>query len=179
MLKHLLVFLGMVASLAWAGHRLYYGPTHYTHLSHVLQGTVYHRDHGLTSAAYLDTKEHVMLYFAASWCAACQEVTPLLRQFYTAYAPHQNFEILLVPHDRSAEAMRAYIHRAALSWASVPFQDGQARRQLDAWYGMDTIPYLVLLDKRGRVLASSIRDGDHVGPLPVLAALRQRWQGRP
>jgi thiol-disulfide isomerase/thioredoxin len=71
MLKHLLVFLGMVASLAWAGHRLYYGPTHYTHLSHVLQGTVYYRDHGLTSAAYLDTKEHVMLYFAASWCAAC------------------------------------------------------------------------------------------------------------
>jgi len=87
MLKHVLVFLGMVASLAWAGHRLSYGPTHYTHLSRVLHGTVYHRDHGLTSAAYLDTAEHVVLYFAASWCAACQEVTPLLRHFYTTYAP--------------------------------------------------------------------------------------------
>ena len=29
MLKHCLVFLGMVVSLAWAGHRLAYGPTHY------------------------------------------------------------------------------------------------------------------------------------------------------
>src|ERR1043166_437940 len=108
MLKHCLVFLGMVVSLAWAGHRLAYGPTHYTHLSRVLHGTVYHREHGLTSAAYLDTTEHVVLYFAASWCAACQEVTPLLRHFYTTYAPRQNFEILLVPHDRSAEALRAY-----------------------------------------------------------------------
>ena len=33
MLKHLLVFLGMLGSLVWAGHRLYYGPAHYTHLS--------------------------------------------------------------------------------------------------------------------------------------------------
>jgi thiol-disulfide isomerase/thioredoxin len=179
MLKHLLVFLGMVASLAWAGHRLYAGPTHYTHLSHVLHGTVYHRDHGLTPAAYLDTKAHVLLYFAASWCAACQQVTPLLRQFYTTYALHQNFEMLLVPADRSPEAMRAYVHRAALPWASVPFHDGQARHQLQAWYGSDTIPHLVLLDKRGRVLASSVHGGTYVGPLPVLAALRQRWQGRP
>jgi len=179
MLKHCLVFLGMVVSLAWAGHRLAYGPTHYTHLSRVLHGTVYHREHGLTSAASLDTTEHVVLYFAASWCAACQEVTPLLRHFYTTYAPRQNFEILLVPHDRSAEALRAYVHRAALPWASVPFQDGQARQHLDAWYGMDTLPYLVLLDKRGRVLASSVRGGANVGPLPVLTALRQRWQARP
>jgi hypothetical protein len=121
----------------------------------------------------------VLLYFAASWCAACQQVTPLLRQFYTTYAPHQNFEMLLVPADRSPEAMRAYVHRAALPWASVPFHDGQARHQLQAWYGSDTIPHLVLLDKRGRVLASSVHGGTYVGPLPVLAALRQRWQGRP
>ena len=145
----------------------------------MLHGTVYHRDHGPTPATYLDTKDHVLLYFAASWCAAYQQVTPLLIQFYTAYAPHQNFEMLLVPEDRSAEAMQAYIQRAALPWASVPFHDGQARRQLQAWYGTDTIPYLVLLDQRGRVLASSVRDGANVGPLPVLAALRHRWQGRP
>ena len=84
-----------------------------------------------------------------------------------------------MPEDRSAEAMRAYVQRAALPWASVPFHDGQARRQLQAWYGTDTIPHLVLLDKRGRVLASSVRDGANVGPLPVLAALRHRWQGKP
>ena len=71
------------------------------------------------------------------------------------------------------------MHRAALPWASVPFQDGQARQHLDAWYGLDTLPYLVLLDKRGRVLASSVRGGANVGPLPVLTALRQRWQARP
>ena len=91
MLKHLLVFLGMLGSLVWAGHRLYYGPAHYTHLSQVLAGTVEHRDHGPVPAAYLDTKDHVLLYFAASWCAACQEVTPLLIRFYTTYASHQNF----------------------------------------------------------------------------------------
>src|SRR2546428_10456919 len=108
MLKHLLVFLVMVGSLVWAGHRLYYGPAHYTHLSQVLDGTVYHPDHGQTPATYLNTKDHVLLYFAASWCAACQQVTPLLIHFYTAYAPHQNFEMFLVPEDRSAEAMRAY-----------------------------------------------------------------------
>ncbi len=172
MLKHLLVFLGMVASLGWAGYRLYHGPTHYTHLSRVLDGTVYQRDHGSTSAAYLDTKDHVLLYFAASWCASCKQVTPLLIHFYTTYAPHQNFEILLVPEDRTADALRAYVRRAAIPWASVQFLDMQARRTLQAWYGTDAIPHLVLVDKRGRELASSL----HGGPLAVLAALRQRWQ---
>ena len=52
MLKHLLVFLGMLGSLVWAGHRLYSGPAHYTHLSQVLAGTVEHRDHGPVPAAY-------------------------------------------------------------------------------------------------------------------------------
>lgn len=103
----------------------------------------------------------------------------MLHHFYTTYAPHQNFAILLVPHDRSAEALRASVHRAALPWPSVPFQEGQARQQLDTWSGLDTIPYLVWLDRRGRVLASSVRDGATVGPLPVLAALQQRWQARP
>ena len=120
MLKHLLVFLGMLGSLVWAGHRLYYGPAHYTHLSQVLAGTVEHQAHGPVPAASLDTKDHVVLYFAASWCAACQEVTPLLIRFYTTYASHQNFEILLVPADRSADALRAYVRRAAIPWASVP-----------------------------------------------------------
>ena len=118
MLKHLLVFLGMLGSLVWAGHRLYYGPAHYTHLSQVLAGTVEHRDHGPVPSASLDTKDYVLLYFAASWCAACQEVTPLLIRFYTTYAPHQNFEILLVPEDHSADALRTYVRRAAIPWAS-------------------------------------------------------------
>jgi thiol-disulfide isomerase/thioredoxin len=176
MLKHLLVFLGMVGSLVWAGHRLYYGPTHYTHLSQVLDGTVYHRDYGHVPAAYLDTKDHVLLYFAASWCAACQQVTPLLIQFYTTYASHQNFEILLVSDDRSADALHAYVRRAAIPWASIPFRDRQARHTFQDWYGTSTIPHLVLLDKRGRELASSVRGGAYVGPLPVLAALQHRWQ---
>jgi thiol-disulfide isomerase/thioredoxin len=179
MLKHLLVFLGMLGSLVWAGHRLYYGPAHYTHLSRVLAGTVEHRDHGPVPAAYLDTKDHVLLYFAASWCAACQEVTPLLIRFYTTYASHKNFEILLVPADRSAAALRAYGRRAAIPWASVPFRDRQARDTLQDWYGTSTIPHLVLLDKRGRELASSVRGGAYVGPLPVLAALQHRWQHKP
>ena len=120
-----------------------------------------------------------MLYFAASWCVACQEVTPLLICFYTTYASHQNFEILLVPADRSADALRAYVRRAALPWVSIPFQDRQARDTLQDWYGTSTIPHLVLLDKRGRELASSVRGGAYVGPLPVLAALQHRWQHQP
>ena len=54
---------------------------------------------------------------------ACQEVTPLLICFYTTYASHQNFEILLMPADRSADALQAYIRRAALPWVSIPFRD--------------------------------------------------------
>jgi hypothetical protein len=57
--------------------------------------------------------------------------------------------------------------------------DGRARRQLEAWYGLDLIPYLVLLDQRGRVPASRVRDGANVGPLPLLEALRHHWRGGP
>ena len=80
---------------------------------------------------------------------------------------------------RSAEALPASVHRAALPWPSVPLDDGRARRQLEAWYGLDLIPYLVLLDQRGRVPASRVRDGANVGPLPLLEALRHHWRGGP
>jgi hypothetical protein len=81
-----------------------------------------------------------------------------------------------VPEDRSADAMRAYVQRAAIPWASVQFMDVKARHTLQDWYGTGGVPNLVLVDRRGRELASSFHGGAYRGPMPVLAALQQRWQ---
>jgi len=64
-----------------------------------------------------------MLYFAASWCTACQEVTHC-SPIYTAYAPHQNFEISWCQPERSAEPAGVCLTAPPSPGPSVPFDDG-------------------------------------------------------
>ena len=57
-------------------------------------------------ASTLQGVKYWAIYFSASWCPYCQAFTPDLIRFYRDFKPdHPNFELILVCHDKSEEAM--------------------------------------------------------------------------
>ncbi len=100
----------------------------------------------------------VSLYFSANWCQMCSELTPVLERLYTAQEAQgaDQLEIVLVSRCREAKATKYY--SLGMSWLSMWHNvDDKVRMKactmaLMAKFGISTIPALVLLDERGRVI---------------------------
>jgi len=99
--------------------------------------------------------KYVLVDFWASWCRPCRAENPNVVRVYNQYKD-KGFEILGVSLDRSKEAWVGAIEKDGLTWkhaSDLKFW-GSAAAQT---YGVSAIPYTVLLDKEGKVIAQNLR----------------------
>ncbi|MFH0865157.1 MAG: TlpA disulfide reductase family protein [Bacteroidota bacterium] len=97
--------------------------------------------------------KYVLIDFWASWCAPCRINNPNLVALYKKYM-NSNFTILGVSLDRENDSWTAAIKKDKLTWTQVS--------DLKYWsspiaklYNVQEIPYMVLVDKEGKILAKS------------------------
>lgn len=111
----------------------------------------------------------VLVDFWASWCAPCRRENPNLVRIY---AKHKNegFEILGVSLDDNANAWKNAITQDGLAWPQVS--------ELKKWdsgvvkdYHIDAIPFSVLIDAEGKIIAKGLRAEDL--ELKIQQALRK------
>jgi nucleoredoxin len=96
-------------------------------------------------------KPYVMYYFSAAWCPPCRKFTPVLVDFYNKNGGKENFEIVFVSADRSAEKMKAYMTDKKMPWVAIP---PKSRGKTDLKkISPRGIPHLVLVDKKGNIIA--------------------------
>lgn len=108
----------------------------------------------LISLASLKGK-YVLLDFWASWCAPCVAENPNLVKAYTRYAA-KGFEILQVSLDKDRDSWLNQIKKDRLNWKHVSdlkFWDSPIVKL----YGINSIPFNLLLDKEGKVIAKDLR----------------------
>jgi peroxiredoxin len=99
----------------------------------------------------------VLIDFWASWCKPCRAENPNVVRVYNQYKD-QGFEILGVSLDRSKEAWVQAIQQDNLTWKHVSdlqFWNSEAAQV----YGVSSIPYTVLVDQEGNVIAERLRGG--------------------
>ncbi len=102
--------------------------------------------------------KYVLVDFWASWCGPCRGENPNVVNAYKKYSS-KNFTILGVSLDKKKEAWIDAIKTDGLTWkhiSDLKHWDSDAQKL----YQFEGIPYNVLIDPQGKILAVSLRGED-------------------
>lgn len=100
----------------------------------------------------------VLVDFWASWCAPCRKELPNVKRAYEKYK-NKGFEILGVSLDKDRAAWLEAISKEGLTWPQVSdlkFWQSEACQI----YAVQSIPYTVLIDKEGKIIATDLRGAE-------------------
>lgn len=97
----------------------------------------------------------VMVDFWASWCKPCRKENPRAVQIYNRFK-NQGFEILSVSLDQQKEAWLQAIESDGMPWKHISDLKGW-QCEAAKLYGVSSIPYTLVVDKEGRILAKNLR----------------------
>lgn len=100
----------------------------------------------------------VLIDFWASWCAPCRKEMPNVKRAYEKYK-NKGFEIYSVSLDKDRDAWLEAISKDGLTWPQVSdlkFWQSEAVQT----YAVQSIPYTVLIDKEGKIIATALRGAD-------------------
>jgi thiol-disulfide isomerase/thioredoxin len=99
--------------------------------------------------------KYVLVDFWASWCRPCREENPNVVRMYNKYKT-RGFDVFSVSLDDNKDAWIKAINDDKLLWTHVS--------DLQKWnssvvkdYNIEGIPFTVLLDKEGKILAKNLR----------------------
>lgn len=99
--------------------------------------------------------KYVLVDFWASWCKPCRAENPNVVQAYNKYKA-KNFDVLGVSLDKGKEEWVAAIKQDGLPWTHVSdlqyWQNAAAKL-----YGIQSIPFNLLIDPNGIVVAKNLR----------------------
>lgn len=99
--------------------------------------------------------KYVLVDFWASWCKPCRYENPNVVAAYNQFK-NKNFTILGVSLDENRDAWLKAIQTDGLTWTHVSDLKGWGNAAA-ALYGVRSIPYNVLLDPNGNIIAEDVR----------------------
>ena len=98
---------------------------------------------------------YVLIDFWASWCGPCRKENPNIVKLYNMYHG-KGFDIYGVSLDRNGEDWVKAIETDGLTWTQVSdlkYFESEAARE----YNINAIPFSVLLDREGIIIAKNLR----------------------
>jgi peroxiredoxin len=109
----------------------------------------------ITLSDYAGKDKYVLINFWASWCKPCRIANSHLVELYKKYQD-KGFEMVGISLDRNKAEWVKAIEADGLTWPQMSdlkfWQSEGAKRYL-----INTIPYTVLLDKDGKILAKGLQ----------------------
>jgi thiol-disulfide isomerase/thioredoxin len=100
--------------------------------------------------------KYVLIDFWASWCGPCRQENPNVVRLYNKYKS-KGFTIYSVSLDKDPEAWKRAIASDGLVWPNHVSDLLHWNSPMPSLYGFDGIPYTVLVDKEGQIIATGLR----------------------
>ena len=97
--------------------------------------------------------KYVLIDFWASWCGPCRQESPNVQKQYQLYKD-DGFEVLSVSIDKKEDDWRKAVKEDQMKGTLLLAQD---YKQVMKDYVFSGIPYMVLLDPEGKVMALNLR----------------------
>jgi thiol-disulfide isomerase/thioredoxin len=112
-------------------------------------------DKEISISDYAGKGKYVLLDFWASWCGPCRAENPSIVALYGDYKD-KGFEIVGVSLDDNKDAWLKGIKDDGIIWPQMSDLKGW-KSEATFKYRIQGIPYTVLLDKEGKVIATNLR----------------------
>lgn len=104
----------------------------------------------------------VLIDFWATWCGPCLEEIPNIRENYDRFH-EQGFEVVGVNLDDDRAVAEVFIEQQELPWPTIVADADQPNDNAETM-GVETIPFMVLVGRDGRVIDIHVR-GARLGTL--------------
>lgn len=101
----------------------------------------------------------VLVDFWASWCGPCRRENPNVVRMYNQYKD-KGFTVYSVSLDEKADAWKKAILDDGLIWPNHVSDLKGWNTPMTQLYGFNGIPYTVLLDREGKIIATNLRGAD-------------------
>jgi peroxiredoxin len=111
----------------------------------------------------------VFLNFWATWCIPCREEMPALERLHQTYHQSQDFAVISIDYKESAEQVKAFFQKHALSFPALLDESGSVSRD----YLVSGMPTTYLIGRDGMLLARGVggRDWTRAEALDLIKAL--------
>ncbi len=100
--------------------------------------------------------DFLLVDFWASWCKPCRESHPKLKLLYDKYKGGK-LEIMSVSLDDNRSEWIQAIRKDKLTWVQVSDLKGSTLNELAKYYNIAFIPFNILINKEGKILATNIK----------------------
>ncbi len=102
----------------------------------------------------------VLVDFWATWCVPCLRELPNIRDVYEQYS-EDGFTVIGINMDESTEEANNFIGKQNFPWKNYHFQDAAGfQSEFATRHGLKMIPFLVLMDRDGRVSKIHVRGAE-------------------
>ncbi len=101
----------------------------------------------------------VLIDFWASWCGPCRKENPNVVSVYNKYHG-KGFEVFSVSLDKDRDSWLKAIAKDNLIWPNHVSDLKYWKSAGAAVYGVTSIPFTVLIDKKGKIVAKKLRGED-------------------
>ena len=116
------------------------------------------------------------IYYSAHWCPPCRLFTPKLVEWYNEFQPkHKDFQLIFASSDKDEKAMLEYMSETKMPWPAVQF--AQKKMSGVEKFSADGIPYLVLIDEKGKDLTGK-PGNEWQAPAEVLKQIEEIVSGK-